>query len=274
MKRQLLKIAFTIVLLATANETVQAQCDVVNVPYANGFESTNNLTCFTYEDLNGGFLSGWALEDTFSTHAGEGSMMYTYDSDLPGDDWFFTPGLQLTAGISYEISFRYRSALGDEGLFENFAVDYGTAPAAAAMSGVRLVSYENIDTNFNDDFALTTVTVTPEADGAYYIGFHCFSEADQGYLQIDDIAVNATLATNGFDKNAFTFSPNPVKDVLHFSNNQKVTGISVYNLLGQSVLVKNSIQNGTLDLSGLSAGAYVLKVNSGNSVKTIKIIKE
>jgi len=274
MKKQLLKSAFALFLLTSLQQPAQAQCDVVNVPYANGFESTNNLTCFTFEDVNGGFLSGWALEDVFSTHAGEGSMMYTYDSDLPGDDWFFTPGLQLTAGVSYEISFRYRSALADSGIFEKLAVDYGTAPSAAAMSGVRLVSYENISMNFSDDFAHTTVTMTPETDGAYYIGFHCFSDADQGYLQIDDIAVNVNLATVGFDKNAFRFSPNPVKDILHFSNGEKLTDISVYNLLGQQVLVQKGIQNGTFDMTGLKAGAYVLKVSSGNSTKTIKVIKE
>jgi len=274
MKKKLLKSAFALFLLASAHQAAQAQCDVVTVPYANGFESTDNLSCFTYEDVNGGFMSGWALEDDFPTHAGEGGMMYTYDSDLPGDDWFFLPGLQLTAGVSYELTFRYRSGLGVVGLFENLDVDYGTAPSAAAMSGNRLLSFEDIDSSFDSDFALATATITPTEDGAYYIGFHSFSDIDQGYIQIDDVAVNVTLATNGFDKNAFTFSPNPVKDVLHFSNNQKITGISVYNLLGQQVLAKNTIQNGTLDLSGLSAGTYVLKVNSDNTLTTFKVIKE
>lgn len=274
MKKQLLKSAFALFLLVSMHQTAQAQCDVINVPYANGFESTNNLSCFTYEDVNGGFMSGWALEDDFPTHAGEGGMMYTYDSDLPGDDWFFLPGLQLTAGVSYELTFRYRSGLGVTGLFENLDVDYGTAPNAAAMSGTRLLSFEDIDTSFDSDFALATVTFTPTADGAYYIGFHCFSEADQGYIQIDDVTVDQTLATTGFDKNAFTFSPNPVKDILRFSNDQNVSGILVYNLLGQQVLANKTIQNGTLDMSELAAGAYVLKVNSGNSVKTVKIIKE
>lgn len=274
MKKQLLKSAFALFLLTSLQQTAQAQCDVVTVPYANGFETTDNLDCFTYEDVNGGFESGWALEDFFPTHTGEGSMTYTYDSDLPGDDWFFTPGLQLTANVTYELTFRYRSGLGVAGLFENLDVDYGTEANAAAMSGNRLLTFTDIDTSFDSDFALATVTFTPTADGAYYIGFHCFSDADQGYIQIDDITVDVHLATTGFDKNAFRFSPNPVKDILHFSNGQKVADISVYNLLGQQVLAKNTIQNGSLDMSGLASGAYVLKVNSGNSVKTIKIIKE
>lgn len=270
MKKQLLS-TFALFLFATIGH---AQCEPVTVPYFLGFETTENTSCVAIEDVNGGFMSGWYIDYLFSTHGGDASMTYEYDSDLPGDDWFFTHGLSLTAGVTYELTFRYRSTLGFSDLLENLDVDYGTAANAAAMSGIRLLSFENIDTSFESPFTLATTTITPTADGVYYIGFHCFSEPDQGYLQIDDISLTTTLATVGFDKNAFTFSPNPVKDVLRFSNDNNITSITIYNLLGQQVLTKNSAVNGSLDMTGLSAGPYVLKVASGNSVKTIKVIKQ
>lgn len=69
--------------------------------------------------------------------------------------------------------------------------------------------------------------------------------------------------------------PNPVKDVLHFSFDTKITKISVYNLLGQKVVAKTINDNqGVLDVSNLSSGTYVVKITAGQLVKTLKVIKQ
>lgn len=88
-------------------------------------------------------------------------------------------------------------------------------------------------------------------------------------------AWNATLKTNSFDDAHFGFSPNPVKDFLNLSYNQKMADVAIYNLVGQQVFAQTIGANqGKLDLSGLSKGAYLVKVNAENQTKTIKIIKE
>jgi len=88
-------------------------------------------------------------------------------------------------------------------------------------------------------------------------------------------AWNPTLKTQGFDDALFRFYPNPVKDFLSLSYSNAISEVEVFNLLGQKVLAKMLNANqGKVDLTALSKGAYIVKVASGNQTKTIKIIKE
>lgn len=86
---------------------------------------------------------------------------------------------------------------------------------------------------------------------------------------------DASLSTGGFDRNGFSFHPNPVKNVLNLTNTTEMTGVQVYNLLGQQVMSKSlNATEAQLDLSALAKGAYVVKVAAGDQTKSIKVIKE
>ncbi|HMI08668.1 MAG TPA: GEVED domain-containing protein [Flavobacterium sp.] len=88
-------------------------------------------------------------------------------------------------------------------------------------------------------------------------------------------AWNPMLKTSGFDAAHFEYYPNPVKDFLNLSYSQKISDVSVFNLLGQQVFSKTIGQNQSkIDLSALPKGAYLVRVNSESQMKTIKIIKE
>ncbi|WP_312296758.1 T9SS type A sorting domain-containing protein [Chryseobacterium sp.] len=69
--------------------------------------------------------------------------------------------------------------------------------------------------------------------------------------------------------------PNPVQDILTISFDQKILSVAVYNASGQQVLTKTiNDTKGTIDVSGLVSGVYLVKVNSVNDlVKTVKVIK-
>lgn len=68
--------------------------------------------------------------------------------------------------------------------------------------------------------------------------------------------------------------PNPVNNTLYVSNsNQKIENIAIYNLVG--ALVKNSNGNiESIDMSDLSSGKYIVKVNSEQGTITKIIIKK
>lgn len=112
------------------------------------------------------------------------------------------------------------------------------------------------------------------ADGGQETPNPCYS--DSYGITIDlNILVQDSLGTVGFDKNTFNVYPNPVKDVLNVSFTQNISNVAVYNLLGQEVLVKKMNDNkGQVDMSSLPIGTYLVKVNTENAVKTIKVIKE
>lgn len=51
--------------------------------------------------------------------------------------------------------------------------------------------------------------------------------------------------------------------------------MTIYNLLGQEVVSKAVIGNDIqIDLSDLSTGTYIAKINAASKSKTIKIVKE
>lgn len=85
------------------------------------------------------------------------------------------------------------------------------------------------------------------------------------------LAVDAVLAKTDHLK----VYPNPVQDILTISFDQKILSVEVYNGAGQQVLTQTiNDTKGTVNVSGLVSGAYLVKVNSANDVvKTVKVIK-
>lgn len=75
-----------------------------------------------------------------------------------------------------------------------------------------------------------------------------------------------------------TLYPNPTNSKVFFDNtNSNFKEVSIYNYLGQEVSTTSfttSIQNQEIDMSNLATGIYVLKFNSGESIKSVKVIKQ
>ncbi|MUV02201.1 T9SS type A sorting domain-containing protein [Flavobacterium rakeshii] len=89
------------------------------------------------------------------------------------------------------------------------------------------------------------------------------------------VTVSVTLDARDFEAANFSYWPNPVKDVLNISYSSSITSATVYNLLGQPVMSQqiNALQ-GTINMSGLSDGSYIIIVKTDNASKTIKVIKK
>lgn len=85
---------------------------------------------------------------------------------------------------------------------------------------------------------------------------------------------NTTLSTSDFDSNSFSFYPNPAKDIVTFSTKNSIKEIIIYNLLGQEVLTKLVNSNDfSIDISNLSVGTYIAKLNQNGKSKSIKLVK-
>lgn len=89
------------------------------------------------------------------------------------------------------------------------------------------------------------------------------------------VLAEAALGLNDFDKSSVTYYPNPVKDNFTVSSASLIDTVEIYNLIGQQVLfAKIGSTEAQLDLSSLAAGTYMVKVMAGESLQTIKIIKQ
>lgn len=129
------------------------------------------------------------------------------------------------------------------------------------------------DDGGEDTLSLIT-NVEVNVGETYYVRVTGYSSDDEGTFCLE-ISTNETLSTDDFTKNTLKAYPNPVKNILNLNNPTAITDVTVFNLLGQQVIAKNINANeGQIDMSNLSAGAYLVKVTADNAVQTIKIIKE
>ena len=85
-----------------------------------------------------------------------------------------------------------------------------------------------------------------------------------------------TLSTSDFSISNFNVYPNPASDFITIESNiqDEISTVQVFDLLGKQV-ISRGIENNKLNVSNLSQGMYMLKINSvkGNSI-TKKIIIE
>ncbi len=81
------------------------------------------------------------------------------------------------------------------------------------------------------------------------------------------------LNTNSL-KNEFRIYPNPTKSNIFIDSVEKYNSLEIYNILGQVVQSTSIINKEEVDLTGLSAGTYILKFKNLENVKTVKIVKE
>ncbi|WP_298880247.1 S8 family serine peptidase [uncultured Polaribacter sp.] len=71
--------------------------------------------------------------------------------------------------------------------------------------------------------------------------------------------------------------PNPVKNtfVINLKNTElENTHIQIFNVLGEKVFEKESLNSKIMDISFLEIGIYILKFSKDNQQKTLKLIKE
>ncbi|MCT2562580.1 T9SS type A sorting domain-containing protein [Chryseobacterium herbae] len=79
------------------------------------------------------------------------------------------------------------------------------------------------------------------------------------------------LSTNETKESPMNIFPNPTSDFVHIETNKKIENINIFTLAGQ--FVKSSKEK-RVDISSLTKGVYVFKVQTSEGTKTYKIIKE
>ncbi len=162
-------------------------CGALDVPYLEDFNSVTVPAlpnCMSIQTVSG---LPWVTANAVGTMTGKAAKVgYTPSGSPNMDSWLFTGGLNLVAGTSYQLSFKYT---GNSSTYtEALKVAYGASPTATGMTNDIL------------DFpAITGTTVQsaeidfePAASGVYYIGFQCHSIANQLSLYVDDIKVVVT----------------------------------------------------------------------------------
>jgi len=173
----------------TASATTYCSAD--NIPYAEGFEHGGVIGCGSIYDNNADpYFTTWAVYYT-TTHSHSGTYIIRINQGQPLDEWYFTNQLNLTAGVTYEVKFWYKTtALSAP--YHSLEVKWGNAPSVAGMTSAPI--YYSTALTSTTYVQMVCSSITPATTGTYHFGFHNFtpSSVTGTYLYLDDITVTAT----------------------------------------------------------------------------------
>ncbi|WCM41014.1 T9SS type A sorting domain-containing protein [Flavobacterium sp. CBA20B-1] len=112
----------------------------------------------------------------------------------------------------------------------------------------------------------------PLQNGATYYGILVSNNGCGSYPTA--VTVEVTVSTQELDLTQLKYYPNPVDSALHISYNEAITKVEVFTLTGQKVMSNefNAIEV-TTDLSRLSSGTYLVKVETAKASQFIKVVK-
>ena len=146
---------------------------------------------------------------------------------------------------------------------QNGIYEYGSTTTNGTGGLTGTVIYIGTDTNFTDAYVT----------GNYYKVY----AVDKAFNYSNELVISdATLSLNDTIISGFKLYPNPAKDFITITSNaqNEIATVQVFDLLGKEV-INTKIQNNRLNVSNLSKGMYILKINSvnGNGI-TKKVIIE
>lgn len=173
-------------LLLSVNLLSAQDCDpgsVINIDFES-VTAPELPECTTVINSGGG--NDWVTANNPGSGFDNNTLHYA-GSSSGADAWFFTDGINLTAGSFYKISYKYGNNSADTN--ENLAVTFGTEPTIATAQS--LTNHTGITNGVPN--VQTIELFSAPATGTYYFGFHAISDADQGSLYIDDIVIEPVV---------------------------------------------------------------------------------
>lgn len=213
-------------------------------------------------DISGG--AGIALI-TWQPYAGsKGIEIYNAGSSSTDDIILVSPTLNNLASGTHLLKF-YAAKLVSAGSLEIGTID---------ADGIFTFYEEVQPTTSYEEY---TISFASYSGTDNRIGIRFNSEETYQSIGMDNISweIDPELSNGGFENAAFTFYPNPVKDVLNLSYKQNISSVAVFNILGQKVY-ETSFNSTTaqVNMSAFYSGSYIVKVTSDEQTQAIKVIKE
>ena len=266
------KLILTLAVVCSTHFATNAQCEPVNLPYAEDLASVVGTTmpqCYSTQAET--FSSNvWQISSGAAGFDNKYFVFYTENDNVPNVAASLNlRQLNLEAGKTYRLSYQCQNSVNQ---FETFSL----------YPDIRLAGGINIYDNATIVYDATITNVSKEFDvtdtGAYYFSFTLYTTSNTGNFYLDDIIVEEvgpTMGTKDVMAEGLTLYPNPVKYVANITGNASINKIEMFSTTGQLLQTHQpNAAHSRLDLSALAAGVYYLNVASGSQVTRKKIIKE
>lgn len=159
--------------------TFTTSCGITNLPFTQDFEEVTVPSLPECSSLETNSGNSWKTGG-YATGFDGNVLNYSYNLSEDADTWYFTQGINLEAGVNYQISYKYGNSTT---WAEKLKVAFGSAAESSAMDNELADHTEILSTETN------LVYFTVDTDDVYYFGFQAHSDANQNQLYLDDILI-------------------------------------------------------------------------------------
>lgn len=220
----------------STSASITTGCGYYTVPYTQNFDTgvvlPNLPNCFEFADDNNDGVH-WITNNS-NAASSPNALRLNKSTATTANDWFFLPGLQLTAGMSYRLKFRYNTTSNNQ-FVENLRVRLGSGQTPPAMN----ITILDLPSLTNTIYQTAVVDFNVVTDGVYYLGFQGYSFANQSTLYVDDISVtyaptcfeptNVSVSAIGTNSVTLTWdpsSPEPSNGYQYYISTNNINPIS------------------------------------------------
>lgn len=176
-------------------------------------------------------------------------------------------------GAQAEISFRVQYVGIDKGDYMYYQVAYNNNAGWTSYDYMGDIFRTTQNGNFNSTGWEEFRHIVPSGYNFVRMRLVVYQNGNE-YLGFDDFQIEMQALSN--DKNiidGFTFGPNPTKGALKLKANTILDRATIYNILGKELInVNGNSKEMSLDLSQFSRGIYLVRVQSGETTQTIRIV--
>jgi len=268
--------------------TTMSDPTVTAYPLIENFDEVTNYQ-FQYDKP-----LGWTIEDAnkdkiswdavncppamsgFTRNDSRGAMQVPFHLYNPKNDWLYTAPLQMKQGKKYDLEFYIHTLMDySTGLVYNEEISIWAGNGRVSSSMTDSLVYANVNTSA--EWKKVTATYTPTANGVYYFGFHAISVAAQYVLLVDDVKISES-SINGIDDQktvtGLRIYPNPATNYFVIdlpSDISSKANVTVIDVLGKVVNSQSLESGASIDITGLSNGVYLVRVEVDGKSFTRKI---
>ena len=251
--------------IGTASDalTVEAYaCNPNSTPYDEGFE--NGLRCWTVDDL---FAVYSGADYAEYAHSGNAFLLCGYDDYDDVDQWAVSPAVTLPAegedlGLAWYV--HMREYQGIQNTYEIRVSTTGTEPA----------DFTNLlftETGATSDYVYRSRSLAAFAGQTIRFAIHNISDMGGNSIFFDDFHIATGVGIENAEQVNVAVWPNPAADMLNVSG-EGVRSVELIDVNGRTVLT--NMGAGSIDISSLASGVYIVRTTAENGVNTQKIVKK
>lgn len=259
---------------------VTGQCDDT-LPIMDNFDTNQIGVCWQVDDADGDGYD-WYWREYLAIYGGYKCLVSrsynTADGALTPDNWVKSYPIDLT---SFSTSDNIQLSWKVRGEYSNLSHEYYSVYAATNNQISDFTSSPVVTSEYADAVGGTGTFVTRSMDisslggNTVYIAFRHHNSSNQYSINIDDVSISTSLLSNtDFDVKSFKHFYDLDNDSLILKSDIKLDNVSIYNMLGQQVLLRKLSKNReTINVSNLKDGIYIANVEIDNTFQTVKFIK-